>query len=1026
MSAALSLWLAASPSANPRAQGYSPGEAVSRMTVRTGFEVSLYASEPMIAQPVCIEFDDRGRLWVIQYLQYPNPAGLQRAKVDRWSRTVYDRTPEPPPRGPKGADRITILEDTDHDGRADQARDFVNGLNLASGLALGHGGVFVLNPPYLLFYPDRDHDDVPDADPEVLVSGFGMEDAHSVANSLTWGPDGWLYGCQGSTVTAHIRGLEFQQGVWRFHPVTRRFELFCEGGGNSWGLDFDEDGNLFYSTNMGGYRLFHGVQGGYYWKSFGKHGALHNPYTFGYFDHAPHQNFRGGHVTTGGIVYQGDSFPEFFRGKYISGDLLGHAVQWHHIKPWGSSVETIEGGELLVPHDLWSAPCDVTLAPDGSVFVADWFDQRTAHPDPDAQWDRSNGRVYRIAAQGSRPVTPPRWQTMTSASLIALLESRNDWLVRRARRILAERRDGAAVAPLRSLVLNAKEPHLALEALWALQAAGGFDEALGRQVLAHRAPQVRRWAVQLLGDGGGLSAGTTAALLGLAATEPDVRVRSQLASIAQRLPAEAGLALAHRLAVRNLDAADPHIPLLLWWAVERHALEALDKALALFANPGAWDQPLVRSTILERLMRRYAAEGTSRAGAACARLLEAAPGEKERGLMLAALEQGLRDRPSGNTGPGPGGLFEGAASVERKATATRARPEPIPGVLEQQLAALWTASTTNRTLITLEARLGLPRGLERASTLAADGSTPADVRAAMLRLLGELERPEAVPVALRVLEADEPEPLRLAALDALRGSPQDDLAAALLRRWAGWNQRVRGKARELLLGRKAWARAFLEEVDQGRIAAAVVPVEQLRMVALHQDSRLDQLVTKHWGTVTSGTPEEKLAEMRRFNNDLNAGPGDPSRGRELFKNICAVCHRLYDEGEAVGPDLTHANRKDREFLLASLVDPSAVIRKEYLNYNVETADGAVQTGLIAEQSPSSVTLMAARNERVTINRNSIRSIRESAVSLMPEGLLTPLKPQELRDLFGYLQSDGPRPTPGALDGGAGVERGRRK
>src|SRR5687767_12533086 len=178
-------------------QGYPPDEAVRRMTVSPGFEVKLVAAEPMVRQPVAIEFDDRGRLWVIQYLQYPNPAGLRRVKVDRYSRTVYDRVPEPPPSGPKGADRVTILEDKNGDGVADAAHDFINGLNLATSIAFGHGGVFVMQAPYLLFYADRNRDDVPDGDPEVLLSGFGIEDAQSFANSLIFGPDGWLYGCQG-------------------------------------------------------------------------------------------------------------------------------------------------------------------------------------------------------------------------------------------------------------------------------------------------------------------------------------------------------------------------------------------------------------------------------------------------------------------------------------------------------------------------------------------------------------------------------------------------------------------------------------------------------------------------------------------------------------------------------------------------------------------------------------------------------------------------------------------------------------
>ena len=292
------------------AQGYSPDIAARKMTPADGFEVTLVASEPTVRQPVCIEFDDRGRLWVVQYLQYPNPAGLKRVNVDRYSRTVYDRIPEPPPKGPKGADRITMLDlraGSVSDGRS---KDVIKDLNLCSGIAFGHGGVFVLQVPYLLFY--RMKDDAPDGDPQVLLKGFGMQDAHAVANSLTWGPDGWLYGCQGSTVTSEIDGVAFEQGVWRYHPITHKFELFADGGGNSWGLDFDPHGNLFYSTNHGGYVCLHGVQGGYYWKQFDKHGAFRNPFTFGHFDHVAHKNFKGGHVTVG-----------------------GHAVYWHDVEPTG-------------------------------------------------------------------------------------------------------------------------------------------------------------------------------------------------------------------------------------------------------------------------------------------------------------------------------------------------------------------------------------------------------------------------------------------------------------------------------------------------------------------------------------------------------------------------------------------------------------------------------------------------------------------------------------------------------------------
>jgi putative membrane-bound dehydrogenase-like protein len=986
-----------------RAQGYAPDEAVRRMTVADGFAVRLVAAEPVVRQPVAIEFDERGRLWVIQYLQYPNPAGLKRVAVDRYSRTVYDRVPEPPPKGPKGADRITILSDFDKAGRARQSKDFLSDLNLATGIAFGHGGVFVLQAPYLLFYPDRDRDDVPDGDPDVLVRGFGMEDAHSVANSLTWGPDGWLYGCQGSTVTADIGGVEFQQGVWRYHPITRRFELFCEGGGNSWGLDFDRHGNLLYSTNVGGFTMLHGVQGAYYWKQFGKHGALHNPFAFGYIDHVPHRNFKGGHVTVGGIVYQGDSFPERFRDKYVAADLLGHAVYWHDLAPDGSSFRSAHGGELLLANDTWFAPSDVTPGPDGSVYVADWFDKRTAHPDPDADWDRSNGRVYKIEAKGTRPVAPFDLTKLPSDKLVSLLAHPNDWFRRKARQVLADRRDPEVIFPLRTLVAEAKDADVQLQALWALYVSGGFNDALAEKLLGHGNPDVRRWTVRFLGDECRVSPALTKRLAELAASEPDAVVRSQLACSARRLPAKDGLPIVRRILERNLDGNDPHISLLLWWAVEAHAVGAREQVLEMFGTAEAWREPLVRGVILERLARRYAAEGGEAGYTACARLLASAPATG-RGRLLAALDQGLQDRPVGPR-KSPGTLFSGLAEVEKPPGPRLAREEKLPPALAKQLDALWADDTTDVTLIRLCARLGRPAAHDRAVALAADPKAPQATRLALLQALGEVGNPGCVAPLLKVVGGGEPEAVQAAALGALQRFEQEEIAGGLLRHYAKMSPRLRARASEVLLGRKTWARAFLREIDAGRLDAKEVLAEQLRVVALHKDRSLDDLVRKHWGNIRPGTPEEKLAEMRRLSNDLRAGGGSPAAGRELFRKHCATCHKLFGEGESVGPDLTHANRKDRDYLLASVVDPSAVVRKEYLAYDVQTTDGRFLTGLIAEQTPSAVTLLDGKNQRTKVARDRIESMRESPVSLMPENILKELKPQELRDLFSYLQTD---------------------
>ena len=438
------------------AEGFAPQQAARRMTVAKGLKVTLFASEPEVRQPIFVKCDDRGRLWTIQYLQYPNPAGLKRVKIDRWSRTVYDRVPEPPPRGPRGTDRITILEDTDGDGHADSAKDFVSGLNLVTGVEFGHGGVFVLNVPYLLFYPDANRDDVPDSDPKVLLNGFGMEDAQAMSNHLTWGPDGWLYGVNGSTTTCRIRGIEFQQGVWRYHPVTHAFELFCEGGSNCYGVTFDANGELYYSTNGGPF--VHAVQGGYFYKSFGKHGPLHNLHAYHFFPELERDQVPGG-PPTGGTIYLADTLPGQFRRAFLAGNFLGHTVSWWTLQPASSTVRATYGGVLLDSHDTWFGPTDVCTGPDGAIYVSDFYDQRTAHPDPDANWDRSNGRIYKVTAINAKPIEPIDLARMTSNQLVELLSHPNHWFADRARTESgASSRSGHRGSAARASHANRKQP----------------------------------------------------------------------------------------------------------------------------------------------------------------------------------------------------------------------------------------------------------------------------------------------------------------------------------------------------------------------------------------------------------------------------------------------------------------------------------------------------------------------------------------------------------------------------------------
>jgi len=961
------------------ADGLPPAEALKQFKVAPGFRVQLFASEPEIRQPVSMSFDPRGRMWVIQYLQYPTPAGLKVIKVDQYLRTVYDKVPEPPPAGPRGADRITICEDTDGDGKADKFKDFVSTLNLATGLALGHGGVFVVQAPYLLYYADRNGDDVPDGDPEVLLTGFGMEDAHALANSLQWGPDGWLYGAQGSTVTAHIRGVTFQQGIWRYHPRTRKFELFAEGGGNTWGADFDRHGNMIAGTNYGERAMLHQVQGAYYVKGFAKHGELQNPYAFGYFEHVPYRGFKGGHVTCGGIVYQGGSFPEKFHHQYIAANVLSNAIYWHAIDPKGSSFENHFGGELLTSEDSRFRPVDCTVGPDGSLFAADWYDKRANHVDPKDDWDRSNGRIYKITADGTKPVQGLELAKRSSDELVSLLGHANEWYVREARNILAERRDASVLPRLKQMLLSGKDPHLALEAFWALYVGGGFDDALAVPLLKHPEADVRTWAVRLLGDERQVSPVIRDLLVELAGTDKSPVVRSQLAATAKRLPSGEALPLVARLLARDEDVADPHIPLLLWWAVEDKTISDRQAVLAMFAEPSMWKSPLVQAHILERLAQRYAAAGKDEDFASCAQLLAAAPGPVEVELLVKGMEKGLAGR----------------------------KFESVPKPLVEPLTKLWKTGGNDTALIRCAMRLGSEAAHVRAEELLAASSTPQNVRLAMIEITGQIGRPTAVESLLTLVDEPQPPVVQMAAMGALQRFADPRVPEKLLTLLPRMKPEVRTRAQGLLASRQPWALALLTEVDQGRMQPAEIAAAQLSQMTVFADATVNKLIEKHWGSIAQESTAEKRARIHGINVSLGLAQGDLKQGKQLYTKHCGTCHTLFGEGGKIGPDLTSADRKQADVLLTNIVDPSAVIRKEFFNYVVQTKDGRVFTGLLAESTPQAVTVLDAKNERTVIAQDEIEEIVRSPQSLMPEKILDDLDAQQVRDLIRYLRSSGP-------------------
>jgi len=396
-----------------------PDEALRQFQVADDLVLEQVLAEPHIGQPVFFNFDERGRLWVLQYLQYPDPAGLEPVSRDKYLRTVYDKTPRPPPNHVRGRDKITIHEDTNGDGRYDRHKTFVEGLNIATSFVRGRGGVWVLNPPYLLFYPDRDNDDRPDGDPEVHLAGFGLEDSHSVVNSLRWGPDGWLYAAQGSTVTGHVRRPgskdppvhSMGQLIWRYHPTERRYEIFAEGGGNTFGVEIDRRGRIFSGHNGGDTRGFHYVQGGYSQKGFGKHGSLSNPYAFGYFPAMKHAKVP--RFTHNFVIYEGAALPERYHGKLFGIAPLQSHVVLSEIKPLGSTFETRDVGHPLKSSDPWFRPVDIKA---GFTWPTSTKSESTTPPTIKAGSIGAAAASIASAAKAlSRPASCPTWASSRAA-----------------------------------------------------------------------------------------------------------------------------------------------------------------------------------------------------------------------------------------------------------------------------------------------------------------------------------------------------------------------------------------------------------------------------------------------------------------------------------------------------------------------------------------------------------------------------------------------------------------------------------
>jgi len=970
----------------------SPAEALKAFRIAEDLDWELVLAEPDIAQPVFLSFDERGRLWVVEYRQYPSPAGLKMVSRDSVWRAVYDRVPAPPPRHVKGADRITIHEDSDGDGTFDRHKVFLDGLNIATAVERGRGGVWVLNPPYLLFYPDANGDDVPDGDPEVRLAGFGLEDTHSVANSLRWGPDGWLYGAQGSTVTGNIfvHGTDGQplnakpiysqgQNIWRYHPERRVYEVFSEGGGNAFGCEIDDQGRIFSGHNGGDTRGFHYQQGAYLQKGFEKHGPLSNPYAYGYFPPMPHPSVP--RFTHTFVIYSHGAFPERYRGRLFGVEPIQGRIVESEIVPDRSSFRTRDLSRPVTSEDRWFRPVDIKAGPDGALYVCDWYDEQVNHyRNHEGRIDTSNGRIYRLKAKGARPIGGLDLARLSGEALVERLGDPNRWVRQTALRLLGDRRDGALATRLVA-ELSRLEGQPALERLWALYLSGGWSESVARELLGHTDPFVRLWAVRLLGDDRQVAPETLSRLVAAAAQESNLEVRGQMAATAKRLKASDGLALVKALASRSDDVEDNRIPLLLWWAIEAQCEDSRDDVLGLVEDRAFWGRPMVETHLLDRLMRRFAQAGTRKDLQACARLFELSPSVAHSRRLMAGFELAFRGRALAG----------------------------LPAPLIQAMSRHGVASPA------FSLRQQSPEAIRRALRVVADETASRTERLEYLGVMSEMKVPGAIPALTRAYRGvSKDDGLRKAILSAFQQHDDPEIADVVLGLYAALGRESLPAAQTLLSSRVVWAKRWVERLNPmggswklPGIPKESIPPSMVRRLREHRDPELRTAVAAVWPPIGMATTAEMESRIRDLSAVIRGGIGDPYAGRTLFQNACGSCHKLFGQGAEVGPDLTVHDRADIESMLLAVVNPSAEIREGFENYSVETRDGRSLAGFLVEQDERMVVLRGLDNQNTTLMRSDLAELRAAAISLMPEGLLDALDTQQVRDLFAYLRSTQP-------------------
>ena len=989
----------------PHAQDKPPNEprdpqtAAKLMTVPEGFVVDVVACEPDIVNPVAMFIDERGRFWITESLEYPR------------------KSPGP------GKDRVKILEDTDGDGKMDKFSIFLDGLNIPSGVAVGHGGLWIANSPDILFVPDADRDGQPDGPAQVVVTGFGRTDTHELPNSLTWGPDGWLYGLNGvfnySNVTYAKEnpnydekhpGWKFTCAMFRIHPRTREFQIFCEGTSNPWGIAFNDEGDAFVSACVIDH-LWHLVETGYYHRQ----GGPYPPHTWKIDSIVKHKHQKAAYC---GITwFDSDAYPEQFRRKLYMGNIHGGCINVDRLERYGSTYAGFGEPDFLTANDAWFMPVVQKTGPDGCLYILDWYDRyhcyQDANRDP-AGIDRLKGRLYRVRyTKGEPGGVSPRSLSFdlgkeSDDKLIELLGHPNVWTRETAQRLLQERPPSETWDKLQAIAHRELLP-IQTSNFAQNRRRHAFFAVMGMELPAdvfkpHVAPTCSD--VALLGWSMRCDYEIKVAAAEVAATKWDRD------SLSKRMPLHPAVELQQVIGLsklpysRNLFRAwlfslansgqDPLLPRIIWQNLHPRLEEHADDFIAVLEEGGYLnDRPVAEllPRVVDRLLSRQ--------------IFDAKPIGHLFALARDDHPQVARDVLTALAAKVQSGELKGE-KLDQLKTAMAESLKPMLGVASTHPlrleASLLSLSWGDRGPAVGTARsMAMNREESAARRLAAynaliacqDGCVEQVAREIFSR--GKDESPQFVGDVL----------------GALGRSDSKEIGEAVMKYFPTFPPELQPRAVELLTQRPAWSVALLESIGDKKLQPSVINVNQARKLFDSKDDKVRELLAKHWGQVREGRSPDRDKIITEMRTHIRQNKGDALAGEAVFKKVCAQCHKMYGDGVDVGPDITLNGRNDYTQLLSNVFDPSLVIGAGYRSYTVATEDGRVINGLLAEESPQRIVLKVQGGKQEVIPRDNVDEFKVSETSLMPEQLEKQITPTEMADLFAYITLDKPPRDPQA-------------